>query len=407
MPASPAASPLTSLATALSRGLGDGLIALYQVGPAHAAELLLAHADALPLATVRAVYRRAADEHGWPAESAPRLVPQATFDRLMALDPGLAWRLSRSGRLLAGRELRSQVAPLPLAPALSELAAKAMVASVALAPALLSPAAAATALSALRRLEWRVPDAKIGRYPDPGKGGRYRRLGFRERGAGSAVALFGRLQDGLRRQWPALQGVESAVVWPLPNAPPSLPDLVAVYEAGDQAILVLPALSRTIVAAVDWPGLAETLAADYAGLQVTTADQLRLALQYELSPDFYTRRYRRAWGHDLLAGLEVAPVATWRQMARDLARLRFAELPRAYLATADGELPTLIHDQQNRLLNVQLRNELLGRLVALRASPPPEPLPSRESPAEERVAAIAAQMDWWLEQYLAPAPSGG
>jgi len=60
----------------------------------------------------------------------------------------------------------------------------------------------------------------------------------------------------------------------------------------------------------------------------------------------------------------------------------------------------LIHDLQNRLLNVQLEHELLYRLLSFERFDQPA-LPDRDAPSTERLDGIFEQLDWWSAQYVA------
>lgn len=80
-------------------------------------------------------------------------------------------------------------------------------------------------------------------------------------------------------------------------------------------------------------------------------------------------------------------------------------LPHSFLTAAnasDDTLHKLIHDFQNRMLNIQLENELLFRLGLIPAKfVPPEPLPDREASAKQRLTAIFQHLEWWADFYQA------
>jgi hypothetical protein len=78
-------------------------------------------------------------------------------------------------------------------------------------------------------------------------------------------------------------------------------------------------------------------------------------------------------------------------------------LPSAYCTVPESELGNLIHDMQNILHNIQLQNEILSRRdVSIPVTTPPDPLPGKEIPNHQRMAAIISHFRWWIE-YLAPA----
>jgi hypothetical protein len=88
-----------------------------------------------------------------------------------------------------------------------------------------------------------------------------------------------------------------------------------------------------------------------------------------------------------------------RQAAIVPARIEIDELPHAILSQDDEALHRIIHDFQNKLLNVQLTHELLIRFGEVERFTPPEPLPDRTRPAIERIQAILQHTRWWAIFY--------
>ncbi len=63
------------------------------------------------------------------------------------------------------------------------------------------------------------------------------------------------------------------------------------------------------------------------------------------------------------------------------------------------QMGKLIHDFQNKLLNIQLEHELLVRFGIVQRFTPPEPLPEREAPNHQRIELIFKHFHWWTNFY--------
>jgi hypothetical protein len=119
----------------------------------------------------------------------------------------------------------------------------------------------------------------------------------------------------------------------------------------------------------------------------------------ERAADLRLGRVRHIWGANPLEGVEATTGRILRAAARLAATLHLDALSNAYLTSNDRQAGKIIHDFQNRLLNVQLQHELLHRLAHLPRSEPSPPLPDRHAPAAQRIEAIFAHLDWWAEHY--------
>lgn len=193
-------------------------------------------------------------------------------------------------------------------------------------------------------------------------------------------------------QWP----------WPMPKTveSPTQPNLVAIYQEADCQILLIPPLSKNLLAELDWTSIAARLQQRGQFLRVAMPTQFKLALFYEQPVELVLNQYQRVWGQDLLRGLTVPDLVLFRACGRHVSNLLVSELPAAYLTAGDDEaVHRVIHDLQNRLLNVHLQHELLQRFGRLENSLPPPPLPGRESPSPQRIEAIANQLNWWASRY--------
>ena len=77
------------------------------------------------------------------------------------------------------------------------------------------------------------------------------------------------------------------------------------------------------------------------------------------------------------------------------------QFPAAYCTAKESGLGKLIHRMQNILLNIQMREEILARQSRTVAQKPPTPLPGRETPNHQRVAANFSHFHWWTEYLVA------
>ncbi|MCI0398488.1 MAG: hypothetical protein L0322_26655, partial [Chloroflexi bacterium] len=310
------------------------------------------------------------------------VVPQEALARHLALNPGLAHHLATAGRRLVGDDLLGQPTPPDPAETAARLAAHALDASAALAPSLLEPEEAQAATLALRRLAGRLSGQPVTERAPAGE-------------------LFAAVQAHLAAYLAGRVAEEPAPAGLVDGAPPLLPDLQAIYEVGETVVLVLPDLPPERLRQVAWPEVAELVAGDYRGLRVTTTGQLRLILQHDRPAEHFFRNYQHAWGLEVLAGLDVPLWRVLRDLARQPSELQTAVLPQAYFTAGDDQLSMLIHDFGNKLLNIQLQQELLSRMAGRRRTMPPEPIPDRSFPSAVRIDAIFDHFNWWADHYAA------
>lgn len=178
-------------------------------------------------------------------------------------------------------------------------------------------------------------------------------------------------------------------------------NLLALYEDQQRLLVVIPPLSGNLLRRIDWSALSKPMPSHLTTLNVTTTDQLYLTVQTTRPLDFALGGYRRLWGAELLSGLSVSARAVFRQAARRPSALLADGVLGAYLLTpADEAIHRVIHDYQNRLLNLRLEHELLCRLRGVPPSEPEKPLPRRNEPLPERIDAIIDNFRWWTGHYL-------
>ena len=132
-----------------------------------------------------------------------------------------------------------------------------------------------------------------------------------------------------------------------------------------------------------------------------TVRQLQLVLAQETPLDVVFRRYGLDWGEDVVTAVKPRPAQILRQATRLPFHILIERLPQSCLAAATDEtkLHRIIHDYQNKLLNVQLEHEILTRLGHVPRFVP-APLPERDAPLAKRIDAIFNQLHSWVSFYL-------
>ena len=179
-----------------------------------------------------------------------------------------------------------------------------------------------------------------------------------------------------------------------------LPGHIASYQMLGAMVYVFDDSLPDLLAEVDVETLLAAMEQPTDGVRLVTARQLRLLLQYESAAAFILQNYTHVWGADPLADLSPNRKIVFRDAARKTAVFRTNTFIHDYFVMPDDTdaIQILIHDFQNRLLNVQLEHELLYRLLSFERFVQPE-LPDRDAPSIERLDAIFAQLDWWSAQY--------
>lgn len=301
----------------------------------------------------------------WGGETAVSCLSRDMVPGYLQANPMLAARWSQTARCLWGDA--GVVGTLPAADdglATADFAAELYELSLLLAPSLLS----AAELAVLRG-----------------------RLGAGEE---TAVSHLATLTDQLNGQLSHLPISASPA-----NAP--LPGLHALYKTEQgRAVLVFAALDGALLQGIDWQALVAGLGSDCTGLQVATVAQLQLVLARETPLDVVFRRYGLEWGEEVVTAVQPHPTDILRQATRLPLHILIERLPQACIAATDeAKLRRVIHDYQNKLLNVQLEHEILTRLGHVPRYVPPT-LPEREAPLAERIGALFSQLHRWANFYL-------
>ncbi len=345
--------------------------------------LLFVLADNADIQDLREAFLPLWPQHAHWLRRGPWAARAGTLARFRRLNPHFAHHLALHGRLLYADPL-FEIGSLPaLDPheLYGRLATQALIASNALLPALLDPATANERRSDLRRLA-----RQLWQKPIPEE---------------TAVRSYARVQHILG---PKIAQLPAARAWNNTTIPtvtaPFLPGLQALYQQGPNIVMVLANLGPQAVRDTAWEQLKDRLAKECEGLVVTTAVQLCLSLVYDNPIGLVLKNYQHSWGMNPIADLTTSRRQIMRQAAALPTTIEMIQLPAAYLTQDDDHLHNLIHDFQNRLLNIRLEHELLHRFGYTPAYTPPASLPERTAPLHGRVRAIFRNLAWWSDFYL-------
>lgn len=376
----------------LEKNIGSQLTALYLFGSIAQEKYVPGLSDTNLLAVVeegtsihdvRAALRPIWLKYAAVIQQMPLIATPATLHRHLEVNPLLAAHLAQLGRLMSGRDLKLRSQPVSPAEAIGVLSRAALNASTAIAPRLLPDHKVESNLKRLHRLA------------------NYLDLDQRPP-THTPVEIVAAVQARMAR----LLAAQPALRWegpPPADVPPLVDALLAIYELQDRAVFLLPDWPpdriEAYIKSVDWTAVAQTLAGQYYGLQLSTPTQFRLMMHYNQSSDHYFRNYNHAWGQDPLASLTIPRRETYKELARRASQIEIKTFPHAYITTPEEEFSTLIHDFQNKLLNIQLREELMSRIDKRPRVTPPTPLPDRTFPAPARIEAIFDHLHWWTGHY--------
>ncbi|MCB9418768.1 MAG: hypothetical protein H6667_03115 [Ardenticatenaceae bacterium] len=311
---------------------------------------------------------------------APLIAQEKDFARYLQVAPTFAHHLIHQGEIVFG--LPDYLDGWPETnpyDASARLAYEAMQVSAAIAPELLEPEIAQAKFAQLYRLARKLHGQPI----DKGK---------------TAVELYALVQHYLNQQIANLPN-PPAVREPSTTTTMLLPGLQASYKEADQMVMVFQELTPHQIMAIQWPILAKRVANRCTGLRITTAVQLKLIMELERPLDIVLQRYHHEWGDQLLAQIKPAKKQIFRQAARFPAEIQIDLMPNDYLTQDQSKIHDIIHDYQNKLLNIQLEHELLRRLQQINKFEPPELLPDRTAHHSVRIDAIFKHLGWWSEFY--------
>lgn len=387
-----AGTAIDSVLNALTRDQRDNVVSLYLYGSLSSGtyqagqsdiNLLLLVKDDASIHRLRDTLRPVWLNQSEVLKRTPLITTADVLRRHLSFNPGLAHHLLQNGSLLHGKPWLPEIPGYDMVEHLSHLARIALHASAAIAPSLLSEREIAGPIADLRSLTRQL-------------------FGLEVQQGENATVLLGQIEaDILSRmeRHPSLFWKDKRV----PDAPPLVSDLRAIYEFENHLILLLPDLGPSYVSdritTIDWDAVASRISGQYRGLWVTTAAQLRLILQYDSAADYQLSTYNHAWGLNPLSDIQADSKHIFRSFGRLPSSLLVDKLPSAYIQSEDPDLSMLVHDLQNKLLHVQLKNELLCRIRKWPITKPPDPLPERYQPPQTRIDAICRHLNWWSEYY--------
>jgi hypothetical protein len=307
-----------------------------------------------------------------------------TLSRHFDFDPELAEGLLERGRLFFGEHVPpAKVPTVSDAERLARIARAAYSCSALLAPGLLSTHEATHLQSSLYSLYESLVDAS----PDP---------------ALPPLHLLRDVYQVLARRLAGYEDPGHQLDSRTPKAQP-MSGVIAVYEKQQGLIIVVEEDwlddFATRVSTDGWQRLSERADGHYRSIHVTTAKQLRLLAGIDDAADYFLGYYARIWGQDILGDLDIDHKRVLRDLGRWPSYLALAEMAQLLASSADNELFMLVHDLQNKLLNVQLRNELFSRRLGLKPQAPPITLPEPSAPVQQRLEAVSAHLLGWADHY--------
>ena len=185
------------------------------------------------------------------------------------------------------------------------------------------------------------------------------------------------------------------------SAPFAFAEPVSIYLKLDQLILVSqnPAeayFTLDILAVDRWMDDNSATA-----IQFCTPNQL---IQAITSEDLVTARllgYQHIWGASLLENLKYEQEKVLTRAACVPSFWQFYGISKLLFSPISEEFDRkIIHDLQNRLLNIRLQNELFGHFQIAPKGIPSISIPDRSAPTALRLKALENLFEWWTDFYL-------
>lgn len=376
--------------------LGDRLEAVYLYGSLAAGyfqpgesdiNLMLVPADGTGLHAIRSAFLPIWKEHGEQLRRAPLVAERSVFERYLSLNPLLGTHLAEEAKLLHGSGDLLDDTPTPdPREAFARLSFETMQASAAIAPSLLTESSGARHMAQLRRLARRIKREQL---PE--------KL--------SADSLLADIHEFLMQMLEQNSSIQRWTSGKRPTTSLLLPGLEGTYKELGNIVMSFALISREQLTATDWGHLSLQLKKHYAGLKIITSTQLRLIAELIIPLSVSLQRFQHEWGLGILHGAEIANAQLLNNAARTPADLLVDALPNAYLLSEDETIGQLIHDFQNRILNIHLEHELLGRLQRVEQYPAPIAKFDRQDPHMVRIDAIAKHLQSWIGYYMEHASS--
>jgi hypothetical protein len=302
----------------------------------------------------------------------PLVATETAFRRHLELDPLFAAHFATTARSLVPATITQATAP-DAPNAVTEIAYfahQAFIASSALVPDRLSPDVAHAAGRLLRRLV----TALTGQEPPTPL---------------PPAALFAAVQMALAQRLPvektlpAHQGMEAAI-----------------YRLRERHVVIIPETAPRELLNIGWATLLEQFGLQSTALHVATTAQMRAAISYWNPVDFALDNLEHLVGTDSLHEVDFSMAVLARALALKTSQQLVRFLPADYVTAAGSEaLHGVVHDYQNKLLNIRLQHELLRRVADVAVDSPDDALPGPDAPLAQRVEAILATLDQWTERY--------
>ncbi len=388
---SPMNSALQIISQALADTLGSQLEAIFLFGSQATQQtrtavsntnlLLITRPEANILA-IQEQFLPLWQQHKTLLKRAPLVATRQALQRHLQLNPGLSVHLLKHGQQLAGEPIANDLFRTPINPyeIYAHLAQQLLDASAAL-----GQNGSHQNEEQINRLMRQISTEPVGRME-------------------TAVTQFNTVQQALTavlNQLPAAKTWNTAAQHGATS--PNIPGLQAIYTESNKNIFVFDQLTPQRVSHINWQRLAQNLPQAHGSLHVTTVAQFCLLTLYEKALDLRFNKYQHKWGIPFLARLTPTAPQILRQAARIPSNILIDALPNSTLTAAnanDETLHKIIHDYQNRMLNIQLENELLFRLGLIPAKfSPPEPLPEPDVAPKERLTAIFQHLERWAAFY--------
>ena len=189
-----------------------------------------------------------------------------------------------------------------------------------------------------------------------------------------------------------------------PPIPFSAP--IAIYQNLDVAILV-STNPLEVMRNFDQKAWASWLDEhSFSTVQVVYPNQLIQSIKANDMLGYRLLSYEHIWGQDILESITLDLETLILNAAQTVSNLSvwhlggsLCDFSKAHLSPQEFE-GKLVHDLQNRILNVQLQNELLSRFKLTPKGNPDVVIPGREAPTIERLQAICETFSWWSSFYL-------
>lgn len=303
--------------------------------PAHSdLNMILIVADDCNINNIRRIFLPLWGEHHTIYRRAPLVARESTFTRYLNIFPAFHNHLNDFARIIKQNKLQNQ----PLSTAAphetrAHLAREALVASTILAQEGYDKSKREKAVATLNRLQRRYDLLDEAGLPQ----------------------LLCEFLNQISNPTPNLKAED--------DAPYHIVGLVSLYEKLGDLIFIVE--TPATIPQIDWTQVADDVATNgFTGFSITTPELFRLLVEKVYPLDHAILSYNHVWGADLLTAVTVPAEDVMRDAARIAMIYEVDQYPNRLLTTPPSQEnnAVVIHDFQNKLLNIRLQNELLARL---------------------------------------------